>query len=1248
MGEAKVSQHGDGAQRLRRLTPTYVEEFHAKYVERLLAAVTARDPARNIALAGAYGTGKSSILKGLKRALRVGRNKTARDSVIEISLSNLNQPEAKLVADSGESSLSAVLQKEIVKRLLYNEKPSKLPLSRFKRIIRFDLLGAVEAAGAILVSLLALALLAFGPGNCLDWLLSKTDRPMLMVFAGALAFLLLALLVQRTLHGNGVQELTVGSASVKLNDSSATYFDQYLDEVIYFFEQTRMRFVIFEDLDRFNDQDIFRSLRDLNQLLNSARTVRQPVVFVYAIRDSLFECRVQRVNPEFVDAQAGEVATADKVVGGQCATNSRPHGYGVDSPASDRAKFFDLIIPVVPFISHDVASDLLLKELEPIKGPDRPSVELMELAGRYFTDMRVIHSVANEFVVYTEELLHQTKVLGLTPNGQFAMVLYKHVNLADFERIRIGTSKLDRLVDMVRSVTSAQLTAIDEEIADIDGGSIAERQLDELAHRAGPRLQALLTILEAGRGRGTPKSVTLGPGGRSYGWQSLLGKDFWRDVGVQPGSLRLNSNGADYDFPMQLVAPILETDSGVTPWKERNAEVNVERLQQLRRMRNRLATATFQQRVTDASLTPLVGPEGQINIPLKAQEILGEGLALELVRAGHIDNNFTLYSAAYYGVSVSASARSFILQCVDRYQSDPYFRLSREDVDGLIKHSGLDFLRNVSVLNISIFEHMLEDPRFQVTLDMICDGVLDRDYSFLGAFFAGSELADRLVAKLTPRLFSVLDLIATNERLGDAEKARLLDVALAHLEGEWDYDVNETTRAFLADHINELRMIGELLPEEAAQSLARLLGRNGIAVASLERVYPQTRPYIVERVAFVINLENLLTISKDDGHVGIDTISAQSEPAARRMVEEAEAYIQVLESDSQRRLFSIDDPGQTTKVLELAKDLPSSLLDALLALANPAAIVEELLEAPAEAWRSLVRTNRLVPSAVNLVEYLAQEDHDAYHKDVATWLNSVAALLAADNLTADQRISLAEWLISDGTIEVDAKLRLLESLNLADAEALNLENLVIGNGTLLAGLISSNYVEDTVSTFRHVSTLPWEERERAVAASSNVADFLPAVVLNADELHMLVDSVVIRSDVRLASLDHLAQFDGDAMINSEVATSMAQLAASVAKEVSDDDLIILSVAGAPSHLIAKLLGQHLDNRSVAGITSVLKGLDEEYAKLASADGKRPCVDADPDVERLLGRLMKVGLVSRFEVDRRRPGKLRAFMRRKAR
>jgi hypothetical protein len=106
------------------------------------------------------------------------------------------------------------------------------------------------------------------------------------VFLGVIWFLGVRALQSRV----RVESVSAGGAAVKLSAKENSYFDEYLDEIVYFFQKTKTQVAIFEDLDRFRDPHIFETLRELNTVLNNSEQIKsRPVRFVYAVRDSIFE-----------------------------------------------------------------------------------------------------------------------------------------------------------------------------------------------------------------------------------------------------------------------------------------------------------------------------------------------------------------------------------------------------------------------------------------------------------------------------------------------------------------------------------------------------------------------------------------------------------------------------------------------------------------------------------------------------------------------------------------------------------------------------------------------------------------------------------------------------------------------------------------------------------------------------------------------------------------------------------------------
>ena len=298
--EKDEAAEGKNVRELKSLRPCHNLEQHRMYVDALNNAIQ-QDEVTNIALSGPYGVGKSSILQGFRKE---------HPDAIFISLSTLgfSQPAASKSPKSSDGSISPQtnqIQKEIVKQLLYRRRPSSLPASRFKRIQKPDWKHSLTVSTLIAFAL-TIVIAAIGGFSKIPKVCDSAWREFGVKFVCLWLLLsLVAWLASQYLQGAvHLDKFTAGPATLTLSGSDYSdgdsYFDRYLDEIIYFFEMSTCRIVVFEDIDRFSNWEIFEELRELNTLLNNAEQIRDEnsesseteIVFIYAMRDSIFEPQV--------------------------------------------------------------------------------------------------------------------------------------------------------------------------------------------------------------------------------------------------------------------------------------------------------------------------------------------------------------------------------------------------------------------------------------------------------------------------------------------------------------------------------------------------------------------------------------------------------------------------------------------------------------------------------------------------------------------------------------------------------------------------------------------------------------------------------------------------------------------------------------------------------------------------------------------------------------------------------------------
>ena len=425
-------QSSDAPSELIVLSPHYDEKHHGLYVEKLEQAV--RNPkVRNIALTGGYGTGKSSIIQGLIERIHSSKELKKIRPII-ISLPTIQ------VADESDfkNDRTDRIQRDIVKQLLYRSNPRKMRGSQYRRITH------VTSPQRVITCFIVAAFLTFT-----FWLLAKPDWHWHWSQGGILWGYWQPIMVQAILWGltfytdwiwvdkPTIKGLELGPTKLELekNSSGSSYFDQCLNEIIYYFEVSGANFVIFEDLDRFDDPYIFDALHELNELINISlgqeRFTEQknpPVKFLYATRDSIFEHKTKGII-ENADAR-----------------------YTHRREIENRTKFFDVIVPIVPFSTSRNAYEYLKQLIDNSAFPIAIDRKLLEIVGSEISDYRLLANIVSEFQIFTERISTSwdgnkevEEFLKDHANYLFAFIVYKNTHLTDYEKIQTGESNIDKI-----------------------------------------------------------------------------------------------------------------------------------------------------------------------------------------------------------------------------------------------------------------------------------------------------------------------------------------------------------------------------------------------------------------------------------------------------------------------------------------------------------------------------------------------------------------------------------------------------------------------------------------------------------------------------------------------------------------------------------------------------------------------------------------------------------------------------------
>lgn len=326
------------------------------------------------------------------------------------------------------------LEGKILNQLLHQISSKKIPQTNFRVKKKTSIASVIKPTLAIVLFLIFVVYFTcfniwkgyvntFPDGNIKNILLYST-QPYTMLILGiifiGLFFSIIYAIIYTQKNKNIFRKFNFKGTEIEIfNGEEDSYFDKYLNEVLYLFENADADVIVFEDLDRFGANIIFERLHEVNRLVNihlkneNKKTLR----FFYLLRDDIFVSK-------------------------------------------DRTKFFDYIIPVVPVMDSSNSYDqfiLLLKNGGIYENFDDSFLQGVSL---YIDDMRLLKNIYNEFVIY----FNRVNNTELNNNKMLAMIIYKNLFPRDFAELQLNQGFVYSLFNYKANFIKEEKRKIEEEI----------------------------------------------------------------------------------------------------------------------------------------------------------------------------------------------------------------------------------------------------------------------------------------------------------------------------------------------------------------------------------------------------------------------------------------------------------------------------------------------------------------------------------------------------------------------------------------------------------------------------------------------------------------------------------------------------------------------------------------------------------------------------------------------------------------
>lgn len=626
-------------------------------------AVNRKTKVTNVAITGNYGAGKSSIVESFEV-------KCKNIKFIHISLGQYEEINSSEKKGLNSREINTI-EGKIINQLLHQIEPNKIGKSIFKTL---EAKSRIKPICFTIYSGLILILSVYLFNNSM-WnelvkdvsFLSFTMERRMHFFAFCFLFILILIgifyLLKLQRDFGFIKKLSLKANQMETDieifsneNSRVSYFDRYLDDVLYLFKQSKADVIVFEDIERFNDSKIFEKLKELNIVINRKRKVHQEskLVFFYLVKDDLFE-------------------------------------------SQERTKFFDYIIPVVPVVTTSNSHEILRKKLTDMGVYDSFDKTFLFNISLYLDDMRLINNVCNEYLTYKETL----NTLQLENEKLFSMVVYKNIFPKDFSLLQKNQGYLFELLNSKETKLEKRKNEIKGKIKSLEEtiSKATEEQLNDEVELYG-------TILKIPNGKEVIKV-----NGKSQSQftsysefiKELLNKDSKIIVFETFYSAYNNYN------PQEVIIDYIFPEKNNPEFQERikNAKNKklIEKLEEDVKKNNEELDALESKRLAELYQSAADIDDFKSDFREEIRENLHFSIISFLVRNAYIDESYQDYLTYFYPNTITVVEKEYLRNVISGRTNDPGIILY--NMNEIIERLGINDFRYQYVLNYSLFKYLL-------------------------------------------------------------------------------------------------------------------------------------------------------------------------------------------------------------------------------------------------------------------------------------------------------------------------------------------------------------------------------------------------------------------------------------------------------------------------------------------------------------------------------------------------------------
>lgn len=1211
----------------------------------------------NIALAGPYGSGKSSIIdtflekykdesffqtytsennswiiKKIKSCI-LQHDKVCRFNEISKKISMATFIEAnsngQCKNEAHENEDEAVkgedkvvkkicisadeVEKGILKQLFYTIDPQKIPQSRYRKLHPINFSNIITKVA--IYSVIALMFIYIFYYEKMADIFSGISAVLLLTemlwvkYIAAFIILLFSIwAISKIVYDFSSKYSIKGiklSSNVEIQKEEGvgeSVFNKNLDEIMYFFETTEYRLIFFEDLDRLDDRTIFVHLRELNNLLNCNEMIKEKVVFVYAVKDDIFT-------------------------------------------KEDRTKFFDFIIPVIPIINSTNSGEVLQQFLQEAKEHgvrhDISQNFVLDVAP-YIADMRILRNIYNEFVVY-KSILTENQGVELKDAQMLALIVYKNLCPDDFADIQNEKGLIKqafedkyRFISEEKSILQLEIDKISNDITNYKQEtlkSIKEIKIAMLAKIVNDN--GIADSLYDGRYDYTAKQILED----EFDMKNLVNLNVNR-VYYYSFENHYRDDITIYDFS-EMIAPYLS---------------RIERLQKVSKigcdkLQDQIREINEQKRnLSKKALSYLLEKYNDFEFNNK---ISGNKLLIFLLRRGYIDEKYANYINYFKGNTITKDDMNFILS-VKNQEAKPWdYAITKTDM--VIRRLQEYEFERKEIYNFDLLEQLLAGGNDNVKLELFFKQLADEtklSWDFIDEFTGRTNHLAEFIKGLSRNWAGMWLFISNKNTIIYERQVYYLCLLLANINADdvSQYNIDGCMEKYFEAHADILQKLQKQLSSEKIKDILLQL-KPKFSELNIDGVEDKKiLDTVFDNAMYELNLSMVKNVIKFKNSTLIDSFEAQPYSVVVRLNDSlVSGYIQkninkyvddiILKQYNPadeledilglvEKLFEEDENELIEKLIRhesfVVDDIRRFLWDEIEGFKDDVQVV----------WKALLENERIVVSWENIVTYWKCYSFDNCLKKFIA--DNVYTLKEDDKKYCNDSF-ISELILCGMPISVYEVL--LHVLRMSDF-SMSLTDIP---KEILGIMVRCKYFAFTPDKFGELKDI---DKSLAVEYISMNQD---EAIENTNDLDIdpaLLNEILISTNITISNKEQFLEAFDVTYMTSEIVISINELKLKITKETFE---AAWEVANHDDGL--KLFFDNLSLFTADDFERYFSEIGGEYATLSDRTKRyQPVISCSENNSNLVERLKEVGYITSYNVEKKANSKekqIRCVIKRKS-